>query len=84
MALWGIMGKAFYVYGINLSEFVIIPHAASLMLKRKGKDIGGTGRGGPQGSEVSRHPHSCDSELTVGGEVYQPGSSQYSFLLQAE
>jgi hypothetical protein len=35
----------------------------------KGKAIPVTGRGGPQGCETSRLPHSLDNRFTNGGEV---------------
>jgi hypothetical protein len=53
-----------------------------------------TGRGGPQGCETSRLPHSLDNRLTDGGEVVSPTrlpatlypqeDSWYSCLLEAE
>jgi hypothetical protein len=51
------------------------------------------GRGGPQGCQTSRLPHSLDNRLTGGGEVMSltrrpPFAPQedmwYSFLLEAE
>jgi hypothetical protein len=40
-----------------------------LFLKKKGKSISVTGRGGPEGCEMSRLPHILDIWLTDGGEV---------------
>jgi hypothetical protein len=63
------------------------------MIKKKGKAIPVTGRGGPYACERSRLPRFLDSRLTDGGEVRSltrrpPFTPQedfwYSFLLEAE
>jgi hypothetical protein len=60
---------------------------------KKAKAIRVTGRGDPQGCEMSRLPHFLDYRLTGGGEVVRPTrrplftpqeDSWYSFLLEAE
>jgi hypothetical protein len=44
-------------------------YVCTCALKKKGKAIPVTGRGGPQGCEMSSLPHFLESRLTDGGEV---------------
>jgi hypothetical protein len=63
-----------------------------MKVKKKGKAISVTGRGGPYGCETSRLPHFLDIRLTDGGKVVSLTSrlpftpqedSWYPFLLEA-